>query len=294
MPGLKEGERRTVTVLFSDMKGFTALSERSDPEEMDALMTRVFSRFESIIRKHGGYVEKYIGDAMVAVFGVPELHEDDAARAIDSALEFADVTRRPSADFPAGIQFRTGIHSGLVATGRRGSFEVVTGHTMAIASRLQDAAPVGGVLVSGAVRELCEKQFIFSDARELALKGKDERVLAYQALARRKAMFDYATPFVDRKEPLEALTAEYVKHMRGSPRGVYVIGDGGIGKTRLVAEFWARLKAFPDFKATFLAVNPSSFGSAPYASVLHAAADFLDLRSDAGYDEFAQIGRAHV
>lgn len=284
---LKEGERRTVTVLFSDMKGFTALSEKSDPEDMDALMSRVFARFEAIIRKHGGYVEKYIGDAMVAVFGVPELHEDDGARAIDSALEFNALLRRPPADIPAGIQFRSGIHTGLVTTGRRGSYDVVTGHTMAVASRLQAAAQPGGISVSESVRELCDKLFVFGEPQELALKGKEERVKAYPALARRKAIFDYATPFVDRKQPLEFLTAEYVRHMRGESRGVYVVGDGGLGKTRLVAEFWARLKGFPDFNATFLAVNPSSFGNAEYAALMHAAADFLDLRADASYEEFA-------
>ncbi|MBP7263297.1 MAG: AAA family ATPase [Spirochaetia bacterium] len=291
---LKEGERRTVTVLFSDMKGFTALSERSDPEEMDTLMTRVFSRFEGIVRKHGGYVEKYIGDAMVAVFGLPEIHEDDAARAIDSALEFYAALRKTGSDFPDGIQFRTGIHSGLVATGKRGSFDVVTGHTLAVASRLQSSAPPNGVLVSQAVRDSCDKLFVFSDAQSLSLKGKEERVLAYQALARRKAMFDYTTPFVDRKEPLELLTTEYVRHMRGESRGVYIVGDGGIGKTRLVAEFWARLKGFPDFRATFLAVNPSSFGNSDYSALLHAAADFLDVRSDASFEEFSAAAREHA
>lgn len=283
---LKEGERRLVAVLFSDMKGFTSLSERADPEEVDALMNQVFGRFEAIVRKHGGSVEKYIGDAMVAVFGYPELHEDDAARAIDSALEFNALVRRGWAGLPPGLSFRSGVHAGLVTTGRRGDYDVVTGHTMAIAARLQSAAQAGGVLVSHAVRESCERQFAFSAPQELSVKGKDESVLAYQALARRKALFQYSTPFVDRREPLELLTGEYLKHMRGRPRGVYVVGDGGIGKTRLVAEFWSRLRAFPEFNAGFIAVNPSSFGSAEYASVMHAAADFMDLRSDAGYEDF--------
>ncbi|HOX18520.1 MAG TPA: adenylate/guanylate cyclase domain-containing protein, partial [Spirochaetales bacterium] len=85
---LKDGERVVATILFSDMKGFTPLSERMDPEEMDALMGRVFGAFEECIRAHGGTVEKYIGDALVAVFGVSELHEDDSARAIHAALDF--------------------------------------------------------------------------------------------------------------------------------------------------------------------------------------------------------------
>lgn len=283
---LKDGERRTVSVLFSDMKGFTALSEKSDPEEMDHLMGRVFAKFEAVIRKHGGMVEKYIGDALVAVFGAPELHEDDPARAIDSALEFISSLRRFTEKLPENLAFRTGIHTGLVTTGRRGEFEVVTGHTMAIASRLQSAAPPNGILVSASTREGCEKQFIFGEAQELTVKGKSERLLAYQALARRKAIFDYHTPFVDRRQPLESLTSDYIHHMRGEYHGVYVLGDGGIGKTRLVAEFWARLKAFPDFQATFLAINPSLFGTFEYAAALNAVSDFLDLKLDASFEEF--------
>ena len=92
---LKTGERRNASVLFSDMKGFTALSESMDPEEMDSLMNRVFALFESIIKKYDGVVEKYIGDALVAVFGVPRVHEDDAFRAVTAALEFHhENTRR--------------------------------------------------------------------------------------------------------------------------------------------------------------------------------------------------------
>ncbi|HRY56275.1 MAG TPA: adenylate/guanylate cyclase domain-containing protein, partial [Spirochaetia bacterium] len=129
---LKAGERRVAAILFSDMKGFTSLSERMDPEEMDGLMSRVFGLFESIIREHGGIVEKYIGDALVAVFGVPELHEDDPSRAVHAALEF--LSRARGAD--GRLAFRTGIHSGLVTTGRRGEFDVVTGHAMSVAQRL--------------------------------------------------------------------------------------------------------------------------------------------------------------
>ncbi|MEI6876929.1 MAG: adenylate/guanylate cyclase domain-containing protein, partial [Spirochaetota bacterium] len=160
---LREGERRTVTVLFADMQGFTALSERLDPEEMDALMNRVFSRFESIVKSRGGSVEKYIGDALVAVFGYPALHEDDPVRAVECALEFGEALTAKAEDREAGKDvpvapmpsFRTGIHTGIVATGRRGGQEVVTGHAMAIAARLESAADDGGILVSDPVREHC-------------------------------------------------------------------------------------------------------------------------------------------
>lgn len=286
-PELREGERRTVTVLFSDMKGFTSLSEASDPEELDLLMSRVFAYFEAIIKKHGGYVEKYIGDAMVAVFGIPELHEDDSARALASAFEFNMLLQRPPATIPTGLLFRTGIHSGLVTTGRRGEFDVVTGHTLAVASRLQDAAQPGRIMVSRTVRDQCNKLFVFGEREELSLKGKNELIRAYYAIGRRKRIFDYTNRFINRKGPLDFLNTEYLRHMRGEFGGVFITGEAGIGKTRMVAEFWKNLKGFPGFNATFLAVNPSSYGKTPYASLLHLAADFLDLSADAGFEEFS-------
>lgn len=148
---LKAGERRTATILFSDMKGSTSLSERMDPEEMDALMSRVFGIFEVIIKSHGGFVEKYIGDALVAVFGVPELHEDDPSRAIHAALEFLAQIRAENHRLSSrnlSVSFRTGINTGLITTGKRGEFDVVTGHAMNVAQRLEAAASPDAILVA--------------------------------------------------------------------------------------------------------------------------------------------------
>ncbi len=288
---LREGERRTVTVLFSDMKGFTAISERLDPEEMDALMNRVFTRFEDCVRRRGGTVEKYIGDAMVAVFGASEIHEDDAARAVDAALELAAFARRPGSLLPQDLSFRTGVHTGLVTTGRRGDYDVVTGHTMAVAARLEAAAPPNGVLASAATREACGERFAFSEPRELVLKGKDDRVTAWLALARRKAALSFGGPFIGRDAALERLTEDYVKRMRGAAGGFYLTGDAGIGKTRLASEFWARLKAFPNFSATFLAIDPARFCADEYAALRYAVLDFLDEAAEPPEGEFVAMAR---
>jgi class 3 adenylate cyclase len=300
LPGqafLKEGERRVVTVLFSDMKGFTALSERADPEEMDVFMTAVFAKFESVIRHHGGYVEKYIGDALVAVFGVPEVHEDDPRRAVQAALEMIGILKRIK--LPAGIaqgdlQFRTGVHTGLVTTGRRGQYDVVTGHTLAIAARLQTSAPPNGVLASESTKEKCERDFIFSEAEEYQVKGKEDRIVAYRALSRRKAQLSFDGPFVGRDREIEALTAAYVRQMRGGNGAAYVSGDSGIGKTRLCAELYGKLRAFPNFQSTFLAVNAAQYGGFDYSTVLHAILDWLETGADLSEEEFASRVRERL
>ncbi|HQG39681.1 MAG TPA: adenylate/guanylate cyclase domain-containing protein [Spirochaetales bacterium] len=176
MPGLfiKNGERRNATLLFADMKGFTHLSEYMDPEEMDSLMNKIFGTFEEIIQNYGGYVEKYIGDALVAVFGVKELHDDDPFRAVKAALEFLHRIKNLALDLKKDsveFAFRIGIHYGQVATGKRGKFDVVTGHAMAIAQRLEAAAEPNSILVSDAVYELCKTDFAFTGPFSFQVKG---------------------------------------------------------------------------------------------------------------------------
>ena len=141
------------------MKDFTSISEHMDPEEMDNLMSGIFSGFESVVKNYGGEVEKYIGDALVAVFGYPIIHEDDAARACNAALDFLEEVRKTNeglAERESRIDFRIGINTGLITTGKRGDFEVVTGNTMNMASRLQDSAAPGQILVSQSTNEKCE------------------------------------------------------------------------------------------------------------------------------------------
>jgi class 3 adenylate cyclase len=274
---LKTGERRNASVLFSDMKGFTALSESMDPEEMDSLMNRVFALFESIIKKYDGVVEKYIGDALVAVFGVPRVHEDDAFRAVTAALEFHHENTRRN----ASVQFRTGIDSGLVTTGRRGAYSVVTGRAMSAAARLQETAVDGTVVVSNTVREVCANEFLYGKEQVLDLKGKEDPIRAFRVLGKNHLPFEYDSPFHGREDLLSRMVKTYLTKSEGGISGFTLTGEPGTGKTRTVAEFIARIEVLPEFEAPILYTRARQFRNLPFAAVCeliigHLRIDFVD------------------
>ncbi len=279
---MKSGERRTATILFSDMKGFTTLSEGMDPEEIDALMTRLFGAFEEIIKAHGGIVEKYIGDALVAVFGVPEIHEDDACRAVHSALEFLQKARELSTTLAPGrtLSFRTGIHAGLVATGRRGEFDVVTGHAMNVAQRLEAAAEPDSILVSDAVRDECASFFLFSEPFELALKGKQESVTAYRVEGAAIGELREAGPFIGRREQLDEMLRAYLRCEPAGGTGVCLVGEAGIGKTALAHAFAKKVRRFPDFASPVLVARAQEYRSGRYAVIVDLLLDRFGLSAE--------------
>ncbi len=283
-PGIdfKIGERRTATILFSDMKDFTSLSENMDPEEMDSLMTDLFSTFESIIRRHDGTVEKYIGDALVAVFGAATIHEDDPSRAVNAALDFLDEIRhinhrlRPR---NLSVSFRTGIHTGLIATGKRGRFEVVTGHAMSVASRIQAAAPADSIYVSQSTKEKCSDDFIFSDSKELELRGREEPVTAYAVTGRNTHPFNDSSTFVGRDDLLAELMRLYLRHDPASVAGFFVTGEAGIGKTGLATRFIGRVRELPDFDSAILYARAQRYRNLPFAAVTDLVSNYLELSS---------------
>jgi len=280
---LRTGERRNVTVVFSDMEDFTALSERLDPEQMDALMDEIFGTFESIVRRHGGTVEKYIGDALVAVFGVPRLHEDDPLRAVNAALSFSDALDSLNTDYAdrgISLRFRTGIHTGLITTGKRGEHDVVTGHAMSVASRLQEAAPPGRVLVSDDTRSQCEADFVFGPPQELHLKGKRGRIRAFMVQHRNPNPLLDIGPFVDRREELDRLVKAYLKHDLDAVGGFRIIGPPGIGKTRLAARFLDRIREFPGFNATILTARAHWYRALPFGVVIDLILSALGMDAE--------------
>ncbi|HUX42085.1 MAG TPA: adenylate/guanylate cyclase domain-containing protein [Rectinemataceae bacterium] len=280
--GLKVGERRTATLLFSDMKGFTSLSERMDPEEMDALMGRIFGLFEDIIRERGGMVEKYIGDALVAVFGVPELHEDDASRAIDAAFEFLSRLREDLAtSVPGGIAFRTGIHTGLVTTGKRGEFDVVTGHAMSVAQRLEAAAAPDTILVSEETRAAAEHDFEFAEEVDINAKGKVEAIRAFVVKGRAERELNDEGPFIGRREELDTLLKSYLRHDGARAAGFLLTGEAGIGKTRLAQALVDKLRLFPDFGAPVLAARALKNRPGSVPVIVDIILDYLGLAASA-------------
>ncbi|MBP7263530.1 MAG: hypothetical protein KBB32_05090 [Spirochaetia bacterium] len=286
---LKAGERRTAAILFADMKGFTSLSERMDPEEMDALMGRLFGTFEDLIRAHGGTVEKYIGDALVAVFGVPELHDDDPRRALEAALAFLERRKDSQADGLVGSDaaFRIGIHMGLLATGTRGEFDVVTGHAMAVAQRLQAAAEPGGILVSDAVKRQCESDFEFSGPRSIEAKGKTTGIEAWTVIGPRSSSAQDRGPFVGRKDLLDELLGLYLRSDPSALHGRYIVGEAGMGKTRLAFALMERMRAFPDFQAPVLSARAQKYRPGTYAVVADLILERLGLDQASGADGIA-------
>ena len=227
-------ERKRVTILFCDITGSTALGEATDPEALRALLARYFEGMKGIIESHGGTVEKFIGDAVMAVFGVPVLHEDDALRAIRAADEMQAALPQ------LGVRARIGISSGEVVTGT--SERLATGDAVNVAARLEQAAAPSEVLLGEGTVQLVRDMVEVVAVPPLELKGKAAPVPAYRLIrvketdARRKLL----TPMIGREHELRRLQDAYaqMEHDR-SCQLFTVLGAAGVGKSRLASEFLA-------------------------------------------------------
>jgi class 3 adenylate cyclase/tetratricopeptide (TPR) repeat protein len=237
-------ERRLVSVLFADLVGFTTLSEERDPEETRELLSRYFDVARRTVEGHGGTVEKFIGDAVMAVWGAPVAHEDDAERAVRAALELvAAVPAIHEGETP--LHARAGVLTGeaAVTLGAQGQ-GMVAGDLVNTASRLQSVAPPGSVLVGEATYRAASNAVSFERVEEQHLKGKAAPIPAWRALAvvaRRGGSGRSSTlepPFVGREDELRLLKDLFDATARErKPRLVTVIGQAGIGKSRLAWEF---------------------------------------------------------
>ena len=234
--GAKE-QRKTVTVLFCDLIGSTALGETRDPERLRALLARYFGRMKTIVERHGGSVEKFIGDAVMAVFGVPVLHEDDALRALRAAAEMRDALP------DLGLQGRIGVMTGEVVTGTEE--RLATGDAVNVAARLEQAAESGEVLIGAPTLALAGDAAEVEPVEPLVLKGKAEPVPAYRLLNVRDAPERrHGALFVGREREL-GLVREAWERVRAERRCelVTVVGDAGVGKSRLAAEVLGSIEA---------------------------------------------------
>jgi class 3 adenylate cyclase len=249
-------ERKTVTTLFCDLVAFTAMSESADPEDVDALLGEYFARATKAIESHGGTVEKFIGDAVVGVFGVPTVHEDDPERAVRAGLRLIEALEGMKRHDGSPLQARIGINTGeaLVrldvdpASGRG----FLTGDAVNVAARLQAAAPPGGVVIGDATFRLAGRSFACEPLAPVAAKGKSAPVVAWIATAARSrvgpiADRDGLTPLVDREVELAFLRALFDKAVAAaSPQLALIVGEPGIGKSRLVAELLRNTDARPE------------------------------------------------
>jgi class 3 adenylate cyclase len=224
-------------VLFCDVVGSTTLGESVDPEALQALLARYFERMSGIVESHGGSVEKFIGDAVMAVFGVPVVHEDDALRACRAAVEMRDAL--PELD----LEGRIGVNTGEVLTGTEE--RLATGDAVNVAARLEQAAEPGEVLIGAETLGLLGGAVEVGDERRLELKGKSEQVAAHPLLRAREAVErSHASRFVGREGELQQLVDAWDRAVT-EPRCefVTVVGDAGVGKSRLVAEGLAKIEA---------------------------------------------------
>jgi class 3 adenylate cyclase/predicted ATPase len=239
MPVERALERRVVTVLFADVAGFTALGDSLDPEDLRAVQDAYFAAARETIDRYGGVVEKFIGDAVVALFGVPRTRDDDAERAVRAALALVGAVEQLGARIglePEALRVRVGVNTGEVLHGEESPDRgAATGDAVNVASRLQSAADPGSVLVGGETALAVEAAIELDAPVELELKGKAEPVRARRAAgvrpesSREQAMGNLRAPLLGRTGELGTLAAATAR--------VVVVAPPGAGKTRLVDEF---------------------------------------------------------
>lgn len=302
-----EADRRLVTVLFADLAGFTALSARLDPEDVRALQTDLFGEVTAVVESYGGFVEKYIGDAVMAVFGAPVAHEDDPERALRTAIAMHErvgaLSRRWEPRVGRPIALHVGVNTGPVVAGNLGSTTgaayAVTGDTVNTASRLETAAGPGQTLVSRGTYLLTQHAFAFEALPDLVVKGKAEPLAVHRLLgtlgtprsSRGLEGHGLVAPLVGRDEELGQLLAAFDRTLGGRAQVASVGGDAGAGKSRLVREFLAALAARGGLAATTVRqATCSSLGEQPYG----VFAAFLRHGYDVRADDTLEAARAKI
>jgi class 3 adenylate cyclase len=232
-------QRKVVTILFCDLVGSTALGESTDPEALRARLQRYFQDLRAVLERHGGSVEKFAGDAVMAVFGIPVSHEDDALRAVRAAAEMREAI------VAHGLEARIGVNTGEVVVGGEGE-TLVTGDAVNVAARLEQAAAAGEILIGGETRALVRDAVHVDAVEPLELKGKAARVEAFRLVG---VISDAAplarhldTPLVGRERERQRLWRDYEDAVADRTCRLFtLLGPAGIGKSRLVADFLDRV-----------------------------------------------------
>ena len=249
--GVSEAERKHVTALFSDLTGYTALTEKLDPEQVKEITGEVFAGVRQIISKYEGFIDRLLGDGVLVLFGVPKAHEDDAVRAVRAAKEIhefiKELSPRYEARIGASLSMHSGISTGLVVTAEvdpeKGS-QGVAGDAVNLAARLSGLAGPGEILAGEETVRRTRGRFEFRDLGTKRVKGKAEPVSVYKLISSKAV-----TPVLDRQvssvmvgrdSELNRLELQVMKVINGEGSVVHIIGEAGIGKSRLMAELRRR------------------------------------------------------
>ncbi len=248
------GARKQITVMFSDLSGYTSMTEKIDPEEVKEIMSRIFGEITQIVRKYDGYIGRFLGDAAMVLFGIPSSHEDDAVRAIRTAREIHSAVESMSPDYEPEIgrplTMHTGINSGLVVISELVSDKAadeMTGDTVNLASRLCSLAKAGTILVGPETYGLGQAHFTFKRCQPVEVKGKSEPVQPFEVLipkvkpTAKRRLHGLQAKLVGRASEMALLVEAAAKLQQGERRVIAIGGDPGTGKTRLVEDFRATL-----------------------------------------------------
>jgi len=250
-PRIVENERKHVTIMFSDLSGYTAMTEKLDPEEVKEIMSQIFGKITQVINQYDGFIERFIGDAVMAIFGVPKVHEDDPVRAIRAAREIHAFVEGFSPQIEKMIErpltMHTGINTGLVVTGEvdlaKGTHGL-TGEAINLASRLEGIAKAGEIVVGPATYRRSDGNFSFQALKPTKVKGKSDRIRPYKVLSSKTFVNRpriglerrIYSEIVGRDKELNKLALQLAKAIDGDGSVVNIIGEAGMGKSRLFAE----------------------------------------------------------
>ena len=278
-----EGERKQVTVLFCDLANSTALAERLGPEPMHTLINEFFGVGLSGVHRYEGTINQFLGDGFMALFGAPIAREDHARRAVMAAVEIQRGLREKAADLARlskeGLAVRMGLNTGLVIVGAIGDDlrmdYTAVGDTTNVAARLQQSASPGQIVTSDTTHRLVTGYCTTRPLGEFALKGKSDAIIAWEVIsvdeARTRIEVEAErglTPFVGREHELEILSSCFAQAREGHGQIVFLVGEAGLGKSRLVLEFRLRIGT----QATWIEGHAMSFGR---SMAFHPLIDFL-------------------
>ena len=292
---LKDGERRMVSILFADVKGFTALSETLDHEEIQSLMDHIMKIFTHSVESHGGYVDKYTGDQIMALFGAKSASEVDTQRAISTGIDmlqklnkFNEIVSKSKnySQVKIDLSIRVGINTGMVTTGKIGKERegdyTVYGDSVNLASRMESNAPVNSIMIPEYTMNLVRNSFTFTDNGSINVKGKKEPISVFLVKSKKDDNISHKTPFVGREVEIDTLTKLFDKESKYLKTGIIdrlsFIGlhaEAGVGKSRILHEF---LDSKVNFNTDMYSMGTcSNISSQPYHLFISLIKDSFNI-----------------